>query len=58
MSYEKHAELGHEITRYSPDGIDIIEECLTCGARWLHNPCFGYPIKLSYMQVTEKEGDQ
>jgi hypothetical protein len=45
--YEEHAELNHHMTRYSPNGIDIIEECSECGARFLHNPSIGYPISLS-----------
>lgn len=44
--YQRHEQLGHEMTRYSPNGVDIIEECTECGARWLHNPCIGYPVTL------------
>lgn len=44
--YEKHAALNHKISRNSPNGVDIIETCLTCGAKWLHNPCYGYPISM------------
>ncbi len=44
---EKHETLGHPpMTRYSPNGVDIIEECETCGARFLHNPAIGYPVSM------------
>ena len=33
--YTTHAQLAHDVTRYSPDGIDHVEECTTCGARFL-----------------------
>jgi hypothetical protein len=45
--YEKHSKLGHKTVRHSPNGIDIIEECTTCGMRWLHNPSVGYPVTMS-----------
>ena len=44
--YDQHEQQGHRTTRYSPNGVDIIEECDDCGARWLHNPCIGYPVSL------------
>jgi hypothetical protein len=44
--YDQHAALGHDVSRYSPNGVDIIEECSTCGARFLHNPCIGYPVTM------------
>jgi hypothetical protein len=44
--YEKHGQAGHRTTRYSPNGIDVVEECLDCSARWLHNPCIGYPVAM------------
>ncbi len=45
--YAEHAvrPCAPTMTRYSPNGIDIIEEC-DCGARFLHNPCIGVPITL------------
>jgi hypothetical protein len=47
--YQNHEMLGHNMTRSSPNGVDIIEECSTpnCGARFLHNPAVGHPITLS-----------
>lgn len=44
--YERHAELDHHMTRHSPNGVDIIEECSDCGMRWLHNPAIGYPVTM------------
>ena len=44
--YEKHQELRHKMTRYSPDGFVIIEECETCGMRFLHHPFIGFPVTL------------
>lgn len=44
--YERHQQRNHQMTRYSPNGVDIIEECTNCGARWLHNPAIGYPVTL------------
>lgn len=44
--YQKHAALNHApMSRYSPNSVDIIEEC-DCGARFMHNPCIGYPVTL------------
>lgn len=44
--YARHDALGHTLTRYSPDGISIIEECSQCGARFLFQP--GHePVSLS-----------
>ncbi len=47
--YRNHERLGHNMTRYSPNGVDIIEECSEpgCGARFLHNPAIDHPITLS-----------
>jgi hypothetical protein len=45
--YENHTDLNHHLTRYSPNGVDIIEECDDCPARFLHNPSIGYPVSLS-----------
>lgn len=36
--YQTHETLGHAVTRYSPNGIDVIEECSVCGARYLLAP--------------------
>lgn len=44
--YKNHATLNHHLSRYSPNGVDIIEECDDCGQRWLHNPSIGYPVTL------------
>ena len=47
--YQNHSLLGHTITRNSPNGVDVIEECSEpgCGARFLHNPAIGHPVTLS-----------
>lgn len=51
--YQLHETLDHgPMGRHSPNGIDVIEECDKCGARFLHNPCIGYPVSMSYMPVT------
>jgi hypothetical protein len=44
--YQRHAALGHHMSRYSPNGIDIIEECDDCPLRFIHSPCVGYPITM------------
>jgi len=44
--YQKHAQLDHKTSRYSPNGIDIIEECDECHMRFLHNPAIGYPVTI------------
>ena len=53
--YELHEELKHEMTIYSPDGMNKIEECLTCGKRWLwhHASYKPYPITLDPKPVKE-----
>lgn len=35
--YQNHAALNHRTTEYSPDGINRIEECAECGARFMHS---------------------
>lgn len=50
--YQNHQALQHRTTRYSPDGFQIIEECSECLARFLHDPCIGYPITLYPQRVT------
>ena len=46
--YEQHEKQGHgPMTRSSPDGFQIIEECEDCGGRWLHDPLIGYPVTLT-----------
>ena len=48
--YQNHDRLGHHrMTWYSPNGVDIIEECSEpgCGARFLHTPAIGHPITLA-----------
>ncbi len=44
--YQKHKNLNHKTTYFSPNGVDQIEECLDCGMRFLHNPCIGYPLEI------------
>ena len=44
--YQKHQLLGHHMTRYSPDGFSIIEECADCPARFQHDPVIGYPLTM------------
>lgn len=44
--YEAHQKTGHHMTRHSPNGLDIIEECSVCGMRWLHHPGNDWPITL------------
>ena len=52
--YQKHKELNHKMGRYSPNGIDIIEECDTCGARFLWHPGDEYaPISLRYKVIAD-----
>ena len=37
--YEMHGELNHgKMVAHSPNGIDTIEECTVCGARFLYAP--------------------
>mgnify|MGYP001598135500 CR=1 FL=1 len=46
--YENHKKSGHPTTEYSPNGIDIIEECTIpeCGARFLWQSGRDYPLTL------------
>jgi len=44
--YEKHRELGHKVTHYSPNGIDEIEECCECSYRALLKFGRKYPVTL------------
>ena len=44
--YQQHSERGHRMTAYSPNGVDIVEEC-ECGVRFLHNPAIGHPVTLA-----------
>lgn len=44
--YEAHKALSHATSRYSPNGIDTIEECIECGRRWLFHPTDEYSIEL------------
>lgn len=37
-SFDAHALQGHKMTGFSPNGVDTIHECLTCGRRWAHVP--------------------
>ena len=53
--YELHESMGHRMTRYSPNGVDIIEECQDCGLRFLHNPSIGYPVTLDPVPTNAKE---
>ena len=52
--YHLHARMRHRMTRYSPNGVDIIEECADCGARFLHNPCIDYPVTLDPCRRTAR----
>lgn len=52
--YRLHDALNHHMTRYSPNSVDIIEECTDCGARFLHNPDSEYPITLDSMPMAER----
>ena len=54
--YERHAQRGHKMTRHSPNGIDIVEECPECGARFLIKPNDKYPISLSTMPASQRAG--
>jgi hypothetical protein len=51
--YENHKTLAHKMTRYSPNGIDIVEECEECEARFIHNPSIGYPVTLEHVRRKE-----
>jgi len=53
--WEIHSELGHHMTWYSPDGYVKIEECATCGMRFLHNPSIEYPITLQASKLAGEE---
>lgn len=47
--YQIHQTLNHHMSRHSPDGYTVIEECDDCGQRWEHNPSIGYPVTLCTM---------
>ena len=49
--YQVHATLNHSMSRYSPDSVQVIEECGDCGQRWLHDPVIGYPVTLSVAAI-------
>ncbi len=58
--YERHEQTGHETTRSSPNGVDIIEECTdpTCRARFLHSPSRDYPTTMRPApERSTREGD-
>lgn len=44
--YQQHQKLGHATTWHSPDGVDKIEECNECGARYMHAAGDPWPISL------------
>ena len=45
--YEKHKKLNHDFTRYSPpDGFDVIEECVTCGRKFIISNKWDAPIEI------------
>ena len=50
---DHESRTGHPTTWDSPNGVDKIEECFTCGARILYNPCIGYPITLDPLPVSQ-----
>ena len=45
--YEQHALLEHALTKYSPNGVDLIEQCTVCAAQWLWLSTLDYPLPLS-----------
>lgn len=51
--YEIHKTLDHQMQPYSPDGYQLIEECLTCGQRWLHDPIVSYPITMQAIPASQ-----
>ncbi len=42
----RHEDLRHKVTAHSPNGVDRIEECDECPARFLWNPAIGYWVSL------------
>lgn len=44
--YQQHRKLGHPTTWSSPNGVDKIEECETCGARFMHAAGDPWPISM------------
>lgn len=52
--YQVHQTLDHHMSRHSPDGYEIIEECDDCGQRWQHNPSIGYPVTLCTRQELDR----
>lgn len=52
--YQVHQTLNHHMSRHSPNGYDIIEECDDCGQRWQHNPSIGYPVTLATREVFDQ----
>ena len=44
--YQDHQEMRHKMSRYSPNGVDSIEECTTCLRAWIRKPDSEYPIEL------------
>jgi len=50
--YTTHAQLAHDVTRYSPEGVARVAECATCGARFLlqgdHPPVSLRPLDVPY----------
>lgn len=45
--YEIHKEKKHNDTSYSPNGIDKIIECQTCGIKWLFTPSHSQAVPIT-----------
>ncbi len=41
--YERCKDLGHDTTRSSFDGIQVVEQCETCRLKWLMPSTFSVP---------------
>jgi hypothetical protein len=52
--YETHASHKHHVTTHSPNGIDLIEECTECPARFLvHHTEPEFPRQLDPLPPAE-----
>ena len=53
--YKKHHKLEHSISRHSPNGVDIIEECKECSYKALlqpnHMPITMHPYKIGQHEL-------
>lgn len=50
--YQAHQATGHATVRTSPNGVDVIEECPSCGVRFLH-AVDGPPLSLTPIPPAE-----